>query len=59
MNKKRHIKRCDPSICDHCQYIGEGDFVCDVDPAEHRFVMEDWSPTEHYLHCQSAEAAHD
>ena len=22
-------KFCDPGICDCCQYIGEGDFLCD------------------------------
>ena len=19
---------CDPAICDHCTYLGEGDFIC-------------------------------
>ena len=22
-------KFCDPGVCDCCQYIGEGDFLCD------------------------------
>lgn len=21
-------KTCDPNLCDHCMYLGEGDFVC-------------------------------
>lgn len=21
-------KICDPNLCDHCMYLGEGDFVC-------------------------------
>ena len=30
-NKKRRRpmpKTCDPNMCDHCMYLGEGDFVC-------------------------------
>lgn len=30
-NKKRRrpaAKTCDPNLCDHCMYIGDGDFVC-------------------------------
>lgn len=23
---------CDPGMCDHCVYIGEGDFICDKGP---------------------------
>lgn len=30
--KKKHRrpvpKNCDPNLCDHCMYLGEGDFVC-------------------------------
>lgn len=32
-NKKRRRpmpKTCDPNMCDHCMYLGEGDFVCDL-----------------------------
>ena len=32
-NKKRRRpapKTCDPNLCDHCMYIGDGDFVCDL-----------------------------
>ena len=32
--KVKKVKRgrrmiCDPGICDHCTYVGEGDFLCD------------------------------
>lgn len=56
--KNRHgapkQKLCDPNMCDHCTYIGEGAFICDlhgVGPEETTFVMEDWEPTRHYLQC--------
>ena len=25
----RPKRLCDPGVCDCCQYIGEGDFLCD------------------------------
>ena len=60
--KKKHRrpvpKTCDPNLCDHCMYLGEGDFVCDLHglgPEETVFVMEDWEPTEHFLQCQKEE----
>ena len=43
-------KFCDPAICDCCQYIGEGDFLCDK---HMEIVVSDWEPTENYLMCQS------
>ena len=52
---------CDPNLCDHCMYIGDGDFVCDLHglgPEETVFVMEDWEPTEHFLQCRR-EARHE
>ena len=54
-------KTCDPNLCDHCMYLGEGDFVCDLHglgPEETVFVMEDWEPTEHFLQCVK-EARHE
>lgn len=48
-------KTCDPNLCDHCMYLGEGDFVCDLNglgPDTTVFVMEDWEPTEHFLQCR-------
>jgi hypothetical protein len=63
--KKKHRrpvpKTCDPNLCDHCMYLGEGDFVCDLNglgPEETVFVMEDWEPTEHFLQCVK-EARHE
>lgn len=58
MENPRH---CDPNLCDHCMYLGEGDFVCDLHglgPEETVFVMEDWEPTEHFLQCVK-EARHE
>lgn len=40
---------CDPSACHCCQYIGEGDFICD----EHQeIVVSDWEPTDKYMICR-------
>ena len=50
-------RECDPGICDHCLYIGDGDFICDLHgmgPEETVFVLEDWMRTEHYLQCKKA-----
>ena len=43
-------KFCDPGICDCCQYIGEGAFLCDK---HMEIVVSDWEPTGSYLMCQS------
>ena len=56
-NKGFHEKprMCDPGMCDHCEYIGEGDFICDlhgVGPDNTVFVIEGWEPTEHHLQCK-------
>lgn len=50
--KKVRLKRpkwCDPAVCDCCQYIGEGDFLCDK---YMEIVVSDWEPTEDYLLCE-------
>lgn len=46
--------RCDPSVCDSCQYIGEGDFVCDryLNQPDKVMVVENWLSTENYLQCK-------
>ena len=52
--KKPRPRICDPAVCDHCTYIGEGDFICDLHgmgPELTMFVLEDWEPTEHFLQC--------
>lgn len=60
-NRRRAaLKTCDPNLCDHCMYLGEGDFVCDLHglgPEETVFVLEDWEPTENYLQCRRGGAA--
>lgn len=56
VRKVRHkpTKICDPGICDHCLYVGEGDFLCDCHPsAEYVVVMSDWEATDLYLHCEA------
>jgi len=47
-------RMCDPGMCDHCQYIGEGDFICDQDLSDPEgvLVVSDWEPTENYLKCK-------
>lgn len=35
--------------CDCCQYIGEGDYICDK---TQKIVMADFLPTEHYKRCR-------
>ena len=49
-------RMCDPGMCDHCQYIGEGDFICDRDfsDPEGVLVVSDWEPTENYMRCKKA-----
>lgn len=41
---------CDPGACDHCTYLGEGDFSCDTHQV---IVVEDWTPTEDYMKCKT------
>ena len=47
-------KSCDPGVCDCCQYIGEGDFLCDK---YMEIVVSDWEATESYLMCQDRDKA--
>ena len=44
-------KFCDPSVCDCCQYVGEGDFLCDK---HMEIVVSDWEQTENYLMCEGS-----
>lgn len=50
--KKNTFIFCDPAVCDHCVYIGEGDFFCDKSP-ETVFVMSDWDVTDDFMWCMS------
>ena len=40
---------CDPAACDCCQYIGDGDFMCDK---HMEIVVSDWEPTENFMICK-------
>lgn len=51
MKKKNKTKIC--NNCDHCIYIGEGDFICDKD--EPVLIEEDFTPTEDYYKCGGAD----
>ena len=51
-NKKKKNKFCDPAVCDHCMYIGEGDFICDMEE-EPVLVVESWEPTDAYMMCEA------
>ena len=35
--------------CENCNYICEGDFICDADPT--RMVLSEWGPTEDFFWC--------
>lgn len=37
---------CNPDICPNCQYIGEGDSICD---ATLNMVLDDWIPTDNFM----------
>ena len=37
---------CNPDVCDHCMYIGEGDSWCDV---TQEIVLENWVPTDAFM----------
>lgn len=45
-------RMCDPGMCDCCQYIGEGDFICDKGPGQPVLVVEDWQPNENAGRCR-------
>lgn len=40
------VKNC--YCCDHCVYIGEGGYMCDVCS---EIVVDDWAPTEDFYIC--------
>lgn len=37
---------CNPDICPNCQYIGEGDSICDETM---NVVLADWEPTDDFM----------
>lgn len=46
------IKIC--NNCSHCIYVGEGDYICDVDDMP-IIVMEDHQPNENFICCGLAD----
>ena len=46
------LRMCDPGMCESCQYIGEGSFICDDAPEGPVIVVDEWEPTENYLRCR-------
>lgn len=39
---------CDPGVCDYCQYLEDGDFLCEK---YMEIVVEDWEPTRYFQMC--------
>lgn len=51
-NTMKETKEDLPKICntcDHCIYIGEGDYICDAN--EPIIVMEDHCPNDNFWYC--------
>lgn len=46
--KKKSEKFCDPAVCNECDYLGDGDFIC---WKQDEIVVTDWEPTEYFLMC--------
>ncbi len=49
---KDEIKIC--NNCDHCIYIGEGDYICDADEKP-IIIMEEHLPNDNFWWCASSE----
>lgn len=52
---KKHKKDTTPKICstcDNCIYIGEGDYLCDVNMV---LVMEEHQPNDNYDYCNECD----
>lgn len=48
-NPYKKVRYCDPGACHCCQYIGDGDFLCE----DHQeIVVADWEPTVAYMICK-------
>lgn len=41
--------KCNCFYCENCQYLGEGDFICDK---ENEIVVSSFEPTEAFLVCK-------
>ena len=53
MAKKKKFKPTGCTGCQHCTYIGEGDFVCakHICEPDKALVIDGWVPTDNYLQC--------
>ena len=49
-SNKEQVKCC--FECANCQYIGEGDHICDVNM---EIIVDEWEPTEMFYHCGGKE----
>lgn len=45
----RKQKFCDPGACDHCKYLGNGDFQC---TKHQKIVVANWETTNDYMICK-------
>ena len=59
MSKRNRYKRCPNKEqvkccfeCANCQYIGEGDHICDVSMD---IIVDEWEPTDMFYHCGGKE----
>lgn len=59
MAKKRKPRRlhegpimCDPHVCPHCEYVGDGYFTCDKWPDGPAVVVEDWVANSRAWRCK-------
>lgn len=41
-------ERKDCYACEHCVYLGEGGYMCDL---TNDIVIEDWQPDDAFYHC--------
>lgn len=48
VQRKQKTNKGDCFNCAHCQYHSEGDSYCDIN---YEFVLDDWSPSEHFMWC--------
>lgn len=51
-DKEENIKTCEN--CINCIYIGEGDFICDVDSPP-KVILTDFTPTDEYWYCNGTD----
>jgi len=47
--RKKHRRERQCFSCDHCVYIGEGGYICDL---TNDVVIDDWEPTEDFNSCK-------